>query len=155
MARRRRCGSLVGLSFAQLPLFITAAGRHNNDKGLRRLAAEILCVACEVCRLVERGTADQPHPPSNTTRLLPSRRTITTSSRRLFRGDVCQLPRSFGTFAQPYTPNGTGIMSENRNLPTPSLFVNLRPDASHRDWAIEVARDVKGEGIVGYRWMFH
>lgn len=44
----------AGLSFAQLPLFITAAGRHNIDKGLRRLAAEILCDAYEVCH-VSRG----------------------------------------------------------------------------------------------------
>lgn len=52
-----RCGCGSGLSFAHLPLFITAAGRHNIDKGLRRLAAEILCDASEVCRLVERGAA--------------------------------------------------------------------------------------------------
>lgn len=82
MAPGRACGSLAGLSFAQLPLFITTAGRHNIDKGLRCLAAEILCDASQVSRLRhthtlthrererERGSAHHRALPRRTITLL-------------------------------------------------------------------------------------
>lgn len=91
MAPGRACGSPAGLSFAQLPLFITTAGRHNIDKGLRCLAAEILCDASQVSRLRHtRARTERERvcpPPLPQTHDYPP-------SRRLFRGDACQrVPR--------------------------------------------------------------
>lgn len=124
MAPGRACGSLAGLSFAQLPLFITTAGRHNIDKGLRCLAAEILCDASQVSRLRHTHT----HRERERERVCPPPRLTQTHdyppSRRLFRGDACQrVPR------QRLQPERTEPVLCRRIeiYRSPSLFVNL-PD---------------------------
>lgn len=124
MALGRACGSLAGLSFAQLPLFITTAGRHNIDKGLRCLAAEILCDASQVSRLRHTHT----HRERERERVCPPPRLTQTHdyppSRRLFRGDACQrVPR------QRLQPERTEPVLRRRIeiYRSPSLFVNL-PD---------------------------